>query len=119
MRPCPETQRRPTCWPATCAPQVPNVALGGCRTLRALVDSHGAAAGQREVSAVVSDLAPLLVDLIGDSNPRLNSNSSELIVHLASSKHCGLQALVRRMPVLACKYRHVVAHVWHAPVAPG
>lgn len=76
-------------------PQVPNVALGGCRCLKSLVTAFGAGAGQRDVGAVVGELAPLLVELAGDSNPRLSSSGSELIVFLAPENVCGLQTLVR------------------------
>lgn len=77
--------------------QVPNVALGGCRCLKALVNAFGSSAGQREVGSVVGELAPLLVELVGDSNPRLSSSGSELVVFLAPENICGLSVLARRL----------------------
>ena len=43
----------------------------GLQVLRALIEKHASEVGGREVSSLVSDLLPILIDKVGDNNTRI------------------------------------------------
>ena len=52
------------------------VSDGIVQVLRALIESYASEVGAREVSSVVSDLLPILIDKTGDNNSRIRYAAS-------------------------------------------
>ncbi|KAL3152527.1 hypothetical protein ABBQ32_001559 [Trebouxia sp. C0010 RCD-2024] len=63
--------------------KVANVFHNTLQVLRALIESYASEVGAREVTSLVSELLPVLIDKAGDNNTRIRESGSETILWLA------------------------------------
>lgn len=62
--------------------------------LRALIESCGSEAGSRDVSSLVSELLPILLDKAGDNNTRIRDSSSDTVLWLANRREVNMAAML-------------------------
>lgn len=71
--------------------KVANVYLASTSFIRTLLEAKSLT--PRDIQFAASDFLPLLLEKLGDTNPRLRDASQESILHLARNKESGMKSL--------------------------
>jgi hypothetical protein len=62
--------------------------------LRALIENCASGAGSRNVNALVTDILPILLNKLGDSNRRIRDSSSDTILWLAQRREVDMPGML-------------------------
>ncbi|DBB10866.1 TPA: hypothetical protein ACH3X3_007335 [Trebouxia sp. C0006] len=74
--------------------KVANVFQLTLQVLRALIEKYAAEAGGREVTSLVSDLLPILIDKAGDNNTRIRDSSTDTVLWLAHRQDVNMSGML-------------------------